>query len=209
VPATAPKATVVPTPQVNPFTLTLPYMAPPPVNEDFGMPWSPPVGPKDTRDQLPTGGGKVTSSGAPMIVPNEKGAGNQYGYVGPSTKNPYFSTPSNPLREGYVLGFNKWFENPKIYGGPNGPQAGNRFQYATEEGAQEALRIVQQFAPDATLTKSYWQSGPYGVDTPMYEVQLSPGRMLNAAGVLTSYYSQGYGVLASADETIRHAIQIA
>jgi hypothetical protein len=177
--------------------------------EDFGMPWCPPEGPKDIRDELPKGGGQVTASGAPSISLNEKGAGNQSGYTGPAAKNPYFSTPSNPLRPGYVLGFDKWFEYPQILGGPNGPQPGNRFQYATEEGAKEALRIVQMFAPEATMVKTMWRSGPYAVDTPQYDIQLTPGRFLNAGGVLTSYYREGYGVVASADETIRHAIQIA
>jgi hypothetical protein len=200
---------VVATPTFNPFTISVPYIAPPVVVEDFGMPWCPPEGPKDIRDELPKGGGQVTASGAPSISLNEKGAGNQSGYTGPAAKNPYFSTPSNPLRPGYVLGFDKWFEYPQILGGPNGPQPGNRFQYATEEGAKEALRIVQMFAPEATMVKTMWRSGPYAVDTPQYDIQLTPGRFLNAGGVLTSYYREGYGVVASADETIRHAIQIA
>ena len=173
------------------------------------MPWCPPQGPKDSRDEMPKGGGQVSASGAPLIVLSDKMAGNQSGYVGPAAKNPYFSTPSNPLRPGYVLGFDKWFEYPQVLGGPNGPQPGNRFQYATEEGAKEALRIVQMFAPEASLVKNVWRSGPYAVDTPQYDVQLAPGRFLNAGGVLTAYYREGYGVLASADETIRHAIQIA
>lgn len=144
-----------------------------------------------------------------MIVDNPAGAANQYGYTGPAAKNPYFSTPSNPLREGYVLGFDKWFENPKIWGGPNGPQLANRKMYATEEGAKEALRIVQAFQPDATLVQSVWQSGPYGVDTPMWEVELGEGRRLNAGGVLSAYYTHGFGVTAGADETIRRSIQLA
>ncbi len=57
-------------------------------------------------------GGLTTESGAPLIQNNEQPTKNQYGYTGPATNNPYFTTPSNPLREGYVTGFNKWFADP-------------------------------------------------------------------------------------------------
>jgi hypothetical protein len=65
------------------------------------------------------------------------------------------------------------------------------------------------FAPEATIVKTIWQSGPYGIDTPQYEIELGGGRRLNAGGVLCAYYTHGYGVTASADETIRRSIQLA
>jgi hypothetical protein len=68
---------------------------------------------------------------------------------------------------------------------------------------------VQQFVPEATVVKSTWQSGPYVVDKPIYEVELADGRRLNAGGVLTGYYNQGFGVTVSSDETIRRSIQLA
>jgi len=172
-------------------------------------PWSMYTGPKDTRDQIAEGGGKTTGSGAPLIVNNEKVTENQYGYTGPATLNPYFTTPSNPLRDGYVEGFRNWFADAMILGGLTGPIPANKMQYSTEEGAQEALRIVQQFAPEATVVQSVWQSGPFAVDKPVFEIELSGGRRLNAGGVLCGYYTQGYGVTVSSDETIRRSIQLA
>ncbi len=171
--------------------------------------WAPYNGPRDVRDQLTEGGGQITASGAPVIRNNENVAANQYGYTGPATKNPYFTTPSNPLRDGYVLGFNQWFSGAVILGGFTGPMPANKVNYATEEGAQEALRIVQQFAPGAEITQSNWISGPFAVDKPMFEIDLGNGRKLNAGGVLSSYYNQGCGVSISSDETIRRAIQLA
>ena len=96
-----------------------------------------------------------------------------------------------------------------ILGGFTGPMPANKINYATEEGAQEALRIVQQFAPGAQLTQNNWRSGPFAVDTPAYEIDLGDGRRLNAGGVLSSYYNQGFGVTITSDETIRRDIQLA
>ena len=194
----------------NPFSGYIRHMEPVVASPTpTATPWSMYAGPKDTRDQIAEGGGKTTESGAPLIRNNEKGAENQYGYTGPATLNPYFTTPSNPLRDGYVAGFRNWFADAMILGGLNGPIPANKMQYSTEEGAQEALRIVQQFAPEATIVQSVWQSGPFAVDKPVYEVELSGGRRLNAGGVLCGYYNQGYGVTVSSDETIRRSIQLA
>jgi hypothetical protein len=173
------------------------------------MPWAPYSGPRDVRDGLPEGGGATTASGAPLIRNNEKSTPNQYGYTGPATNNPYFTTPSNPLRDGYVQGFHNWFADAMILGGLSGPIPANKMNYSTEEGAQEALRIVKQFVPDATVVKSNWHSGPFAVDKPIYEIELSDGRKLNAGGVLCGYYNQGSGVAISSDETIRRSIQLA
>ena len=194
----------------NPFSGYIRHMEPVAATPaPSATPWSMYTGPKDTRDQIAKGGGKTTESGAPLIRNNEKGAENQYGYTGPATLNPYFTTPSNPLREGYVEGFRNWFAEAMILGGLNGPIPANKMQYSTEEGAQEALRIVQQFAPEAAVVQSVWQSGPFAVDKPVFEIELSGGRRLNAGGVLCGYYTQGYGVTVSSDETIRRSIQLA
>ena len=96
-----------------------------------------------------------------------------------------------------------------IVGGLGAPIPANKANYSTEEGAQEALRIVKQFAPDAEVVQSVWQSGPFSVDKPLYEIDLGDGRRLNAGGVLCGYYNQGYGVAISSDETIRRSIQLA
>lgn len=200
-------------PATNPFAGTEPWsgkhIAGPPVIDTTRMDWSPYDGPRDVRDGLPVGGGQLTASGSPLIRDNETGAKNQYGYTGPATKNPYFTTPSNPLRDGYVAGFNNWFKGAQILGGVNGPVPANKTFYSTEEGAREALRLVQQFVPQAEITQSEWRSGPFAVDTPMFEIDMGGGRKLNAGGVLSSYYNQGSGVTISSDETIRRAIQLA
>ncbi len=193
----------------NPFSTYTEYLAPTEVPKADPMAWAPYSGPRDVRDGLPEGGGLTTGSGAPLIRNSDQATKNQYGYTGPATNNPYFTTPSNPLREGYVTGFNKWFADPMILGGLNGPVPANKMQYSTEEGAQEALRIVKQFVPEATVVKTNWQSGPFVVDKPIYEVELSDGRRLNAGGVLTGYYNQGFGVTVTSDETIRRSIQLA
>jgi hypothetical protein len=207
--ASEPAAAATSASSTNPFSTYTEYVAPTEVPKADPTAWAPYSGPRDVRDELAAGGGLTTESGAPLIRNNDQPAKNQYGYTGPATNNPYFTTPSNPLREGYVTGFNKWFENPMILGGLNGPVPANKMQYSTEEGSQEALRIVQQFVPEATVVKSTWQSGPYVVDKPIYEVELADGRRLNAGGVLTGYYNQGFGVTVSSDETIRRSIQLA
>lgn len=193
----------------NPFSTYTEYVAPVETPKVDPMAWAPYSGPRDVRDGLPEGGGLTTESGAPLIQNNEQPTKNQYGYTGPATNNPYFTTPSNPLRDGYVTGFNKWFQDAMILGGLTGPIPANKMQYSTEEGAQEALRIVKQFVPEATVVKSTWQSGPFIVDKPIYEIELSDGRRLNAGGVLTGYYNQGYGVAVTSDETIQRSIQLA
>jgi len=209
IPAATPPAGRAAGELTNPFSGYIAHVPPVETPAESATAWAPYDGPRDVRDQIPEGGGKVTSTGAPLIVNNEEGAKNQYGYSGPATLNPYFTTPSNPLRDGYVMGFGNWFSNPMIVGGRTGPIPANKHQYSTEEGAQEALRIVEQFEPGATVVQSIWQSGPYSVDKPMFEIQLEDGRRLNAGGVLTSYYTMGHGVTTSSDETIRRSIQLA
>jgi hypothetical protein len=194
----------------NPFSGYIEYAAPIEAPKKVDpMPWASYSGPRDLRDGLPEGGGATTASGAPLIKDNEKPTANQYGYTGPAANNPYFTTPSNPLREGYVQGFHNWFADAMILGGLNGPIPANKMSYSTEEGAQEALRIVKQFAPEAAVVKSNWQSGPFVVDKPIYEIELGGGHRLNAGGVLCGYYNQGCGVTISSDETIRRSIQLA
>jgi hypothetical protein len=193
----------------NPFSGYIRHVAPETVPVAGPTDWAPYSGPKDVRDQVAAGGGKTTATGSPLIANNETGAANQYGYTGPATHNPYFTTPSNPLRDGYVVGFRNWFADPMVHGGKTGPIPANKMQYSTEEGAQEALRIAKQFAPQAEVVQSVWQSGPFAMDKPIFEIDLGGGHKLNAGGVLCGYYNQGYGVTISSDETIRRAIQLA
>jgi hypothetical protein len=171
--------------------------------------WSPWHGPGDRRDGVPAGGGQTSASGAPAIQLNAAATQNQYNYAGFGAFNPYFTSPSNPLRPGYVLGFANWFRDASIYGGVNGPVPANRTFFATEEGAQEALRLVRQYEPAATLTQMSWGGGPFTANNSMYYVQLPGDKVVNAGLILSDYYHGGAGVTASSDELLAHALQSA
>jgi hypothetical protein len=182
-----------------------PQQTPERVNDAAWSPWD---GPRDRRDEVPAGGGLVSASGAPVIRLNTAAARNQYDYAGLGAFNPYFTTPSNPLRPGYVAGFENWFRDASIYGGNNGPVPANRLFFASAEGAQEALRLVQQYEPGAQLIEKPWGGGPYSANNTMYYVQL-PGedRLVNAGMLLNDYYHGGGGVTASSDELLSHGLR--
>lgn len=120
--------------------------------------------------------------------------------------NPYFTNPGNPLRSGYVLGFDNWFEDTMILGGKNGPAPANRSYYATEEGAKEALRLVRQYAPEAELVQQTWGGGPFVSSRPMYMIRVGEGKLLNAGGILTGYYYGGSGVTAMSDVELERSV---
>lgn len=177
--------------------------------EPVATEWSPWDGPRDRRDAIPSGGGQVTATGAPLITPNSTPARNQYGYTGPAALNPYFTNPGNPLREGYVLGFGNWFDEASIMGSKNGPTPANKSLYATEEGAQEALRLVRQYAPDAELVQQTWGGGPFLATRPMYMISLGGDKVLNAGSVLSGYYNGGWGVTISSEADLERNVQSA
>ena len=184
---------------------TQPAASPAPPVQD----WAPYNGPRDKRDAMPVGGGDVTASGVPVIALSKDPAANQYGYTGMAARNPYFTTPSNPLRPGYVLGFQNWFEETSIMGGASGPVAANKVFYASTDGADEALRLVQQLVPDAKITSDIWSGGIFSANKPTYSIEFSDGRKFNAGGLLASYYNQGYGVTASSDDTLKRVLGLA
>jgi hypothetical protein len=172
--------------------------------------WCPWEGPRDSRDAVPCGGGLVTASGAPKIADNAVPTRNQYNYTGPAAKNPYFTNPGNPLREGYVAGFNNWFiNNPAIVGPNQKSTPANPVYYATEEGAKEALRLVQQYEPGAQLVSRAWGGGPFLSNQPMYSITLPNGKELNAGGILESYYNHGCGVAISSDWELERTVRLA
>jgi hypothetical protein len=196
----------------NPFSGTAGTAAPVIPDPDplpAAMEWCSYTGPKDARDQLPVGGGAVTETGAPKIEFCEEPVANQYGYTGLAARNPYFTSPSNPLRPGYVLGFENWFEGNFVLGAPSGPIPTNKIFNATEEGAQEALRLVQSLVPGAELVNSKWASegGPYAAANPTWFIDLPNGQRLNAGGVLYSYYNQGHGVTAASDDVLARSLE--
>ena len=165
-------------------------------------------GPQDSRDGVSDAARKVTASGAPSVVRLTKPVANQWGYTGEAAYNPYFITPSNPLRDGFVAGFSNWFEGNHISGISSGDM--NASYSATSEGAQEALRLVQQYDPGATLGSSRFgaSGGPWLADKDTREIKLSNGNHLNAGLLLGSYYSQGQGVTARSDQMLQLAIKV-
>lgn len=174
------------------------------INETTWSPWD---GPTDGRDEVPSGGGRVSSSGAPVIQLNTAPASNQYNYTGFGAFNPYFTTPSNPLRPGYVLGFANWFQDASIYGSMSGPVPANRTFFASAEGAQEALRLVRQYEPQAELKEVAWGGAPFSASNTMYYVELPGGQLMNAGLLLNGYYHGGAGVTASSDELLMRSFQ--
>ena len=80
---------------------------------------------------------------------------------------------------------------------------------ATSEGAQEALRLVQQYDPGATLGSSRFgaSGGPWLADKDTREITLSNGNRLNAGLLLGNYYNQGQGVTARSDQTLQLAVK--
>lgn len=164
-------------------------------------------GPRDRRDTIAAGGGKVLASGAPEIEINEHPAENQYGYSGPAAFNPYFTTPSNPLRPGYVLGYSNWFRDATVFGGITGPMPANRAFFATAEGAEEALRLVRQYEPQAQLVEVPWGGGPFSASNTMLYVELPGNRLMNAGLVLHGYYNGGNGVSVESDVLLHNAFR--
>jgi hypothetical protein len=215
-PITAPvvPALVLPAvPAGNPFSPSpalngTPVVAQPKVET---TPWCTYDGPRDTRDQVPAGGGQQAVTGSPVIKLNDKPARNQYNYAGIGARNPYFTTPSNPMRDGYVMGFQNWFEDNTVSSGSAGEMPMNRISSASAGGAAEALRLVQQYYPDATVGTSRFGEGggPYTAAKPTYDVVLPDGRKLNAGGLLNSYYNQGWGVNAQSDRVLESVLKTA
>ncbi|MCC7498628.1 MAG: hypothetical protein IT160_13690 [Bryobacterales bacterium] len=172
-------------------------------------PWAPYDGPVDSRDAVPTGIGLLTSSGAPLIEISSQAAANVWDYTGPASRNPYFCTSSNPLRTGYVKGYDNWFEAVNLLG-PNGYVINSSYT-ANQEGAAEALRIVRQFVPDATLTASVIGEGtasPWRSDKAINEIELPNGERVNAGRVLAGYYNNGMGVDSSRDALMRYELAL-
>jgi hypothetical protein len=213
-PITAPVAPAVVSPAVpagNPFSPPpsgTPVLAQP---KPETTPWSTYDGPRDRRDQVPAGGGQQSATGSPVIKLNDKPARNQYNYGGIAACNPYFTTPSNPMRDGYVMGFQNWFEDNTVSSGSAGEMRMNRISSASADGAAEALRLVQQYYPDATIGTSRFgeDGGPYAAAKPTYDVVLPDGRKLNAGGLLNSYYNQGWGVNTQSDRVLESVLKTA
>jgi hypothetical protein len=162
-----------------------------------------------TSNDMPSSAGKTTASGAPLIQLNSTPWRNEYGYTGPAAYNPYFASPDNPLVEGYVEGYRNWFLDAQILGGQQGPIPANRLYFATEEGANEVLRLVRNFVPEAELVEDPWGGGPFSTSRPMYSVRLPGNKLLNAGLLLNAYYNGGSGVSSSSDLYLARELALA
>lgn len=154
--------------------------------------------------------GRVTSSGAPDIRLSGTPQATSLGYTGPAALNPYFTSPENPLRAGFVTGFEQWFSQVEVHSAVDG-RAGytvNSRQTATAEGAAEALRLIQTQDPGAQCTEYRFgaEGGPYAADGVTREITLSDGTRLNAGNVLNYYYYGGAGVTAGSDQMLTRLI---
>jgi hypothetical protein len=154
----------------------------------------------------------LTASGAPQISLSATPAANPWGYSGPAARNPYYVTPGIRMEDGAVAGYDKWFQTAIVTqagttGGP--PGIAYTMRVVTEEGAQEALRLVQEYVPEATLEASVFGSGggPWLADKPSYHVILPGGGSLNAAAILDSYYHRGQGVTALSDLVLSNELR--
>jgi hypothetical protein len=164
------------------------------------------TGPQDVRDGISDQAGKLTAGGTPSIVRLITPVANQWGYSGEAAFNPYFTTPSNPMRAGLVAGYSQWFEENRVQGLTDSEM--NINYSATRDGAQEVLRLVQQYDPGATLgsTRFGASGGPWLANKDTQEVVLSNGKRLNAGLLLGSYYNHGYGVNPRSDQALQLSI---
>ena len=149
--------------------------------------------------EQPPGTGLVTASGAPLIVLNAEPSWDARGYTSPAVYNPYYGTSLSPTREGYVKGFEKWFQTITV--GPPYNYTWAPAYSATAEGAEEALRLVRQYVPDAKIV-AYLFVGQDG-DQISHSIELPDGTRLNAGLLLDSYYHQGCGVDSNSDAFLR------
>jgi hypothetical protein len=152
----------------------------------------------------PPGTGQVTASGAPSIMLNTEPSWDARNCTGPEIYNPYYGTSTSPIRPGYVTGFDNWFQTITL--GPPSNSTLTAAVSATEEGAQEALRLVQQYVPDAKIV-DYMVTGQVGGQV-SHAIQLPDGTMLNAGLVVDSYYHQGWGVDSNSGALLRQFLNL-
>jgi len=154
--------------------------------------------------------GRLTNSGAPEILLSENPQASSLGYTGPASFNPYFTSPENPLRAGFVTGFDQWFTQPTVHSAidSSASYAMNPLHNATAEGAAEALRLIRGLDPGAQATEYRFgeEGGPYAADGVTREITLSDGTRLNAGNILNYYYNGSAGVTAGSDQALERLV---
>jgi len=170
---------------------------------------SPAVAPDPSPPAAPPA---LTASGAPLITLRAEPAANPWNYTGPAARNPYYLAPGVSTGDAGVAGYEKWFQTANVLqaspsGGP--PVVAYTMREVTEEGAQEALRLVQEYVPEAAVEATVFggAGGPWCADKPTYSIRLPNGTRLNAAAILDSYYNRGQGVTALSDLTLRDELR--
>jgi hypothetical protein len=169
-----------------------------------------PAQPESAPAASPTPQRLLSASGAPLIALSEQPAANPWNYTGPASRNPYYLGAGTPLENGLIPGYENWFQAARVLqtSTPSGvPETAYTMRVVTEEGAREALRLVQEYVPEATLEASVFGGGPWGADKPSYHVILPNGGSLNAAAILDSYYQRGQGVTALSDFVLRDELR--
>ncbi len=169
---------------------------------------SPEVVPTQSPAPAASPRGQLTASGAPLISLSATPAPNPWDYQGPAAHNPYYITPGTPMEEGLVQGYELWFQPAQVCISETpgaAPTVAYTMRVTTEEGAQEALRLVQEYVPEATLEATVFgaQGGSWCADRPTHYIVLPGGCSLNAAAILDSYYHRGRGVTALSDLSLR------
>jgi len=107
----------------------------------------------------------------------------------PNPTKPAAATPAMPNL------FQSWFQSVQVEmaAGLPGSYVMNRIQTSSAEGAAEALRLVQQYVPEATIQSEYFSSPYFSSDKPIYSVELPDGTRMNAGLILDRYYAHGLG----------------
>ncbi len=109
---------------------------------------------------------------------------------------PSGSDSASPLPP--LSAFDQWFETVRVNVLPGYGESYTlrRTMCPTNEAAQEALRLVQQHAPEARLEAFEWGGWPFKGEKPIWTVVLPGGHRLSAGLVVAHYYNNGYGPTA-------------
>lgn len=103
--------------------------------------------------------------------------------------------------------FQSWFQTVEMCAGQglSGGYTIRRANCASAEGAAEALRLVQRFAPGARIETDRY-AGAWTPDKPIYEIALPDGSKMNAGLILDRYYQHGAGPHGLSDADLAEEI---
>lgn len=153
---------------------------------------------------------KVAETPAPQSLPAEtttaSEAVRQNGAAAPEERATESAPAAQPAVPASVADFDKWFQTIQV-GNPG--EAGSYAWYprfsATPEAAAEALRLVQQYEPDARI-QPFVYTGQLEGQPVSHAIVLPNGNWLNAGLLLDWYYHQGAGVDTWSDQFLRTTV---